>query len=258
MRFFVSFFYALFSIYAPLAFANHWDYNADVAVRSFPFGAGVDAELGYNAQVWGEHSPDSADFHYSFLRPVLRLSSAGVVNRGEAMLEFYPISFVRLGAGYALSSRLSDISQIDCSLYACQGTLQGGIVNTRILLGAAGIFGGTQITLSHLAHTEGKIFAEENSSLTGNAPSDDLLYLLFFAGYTLNPTWQFGLSYSTARMMGNDSHHHQESLFFRYQLANSLWNISGGTGLYQSSVVGNSPTFFLSLNWVGVPSMAPR
>lgn len=230
-----------------------WDYSSSAQVRSYPFGGRISGEAGYSLPLWGEKR--SGEIRYGFLRAWGRLSSSGVVNRGDAQIDLHPISFVTLGAGYGQSVRSTEIDGIDCAVAACRGGLGGPRLAAALMGGAGPFAAGGSWTRARLIPSEAdREFADESSNLTGAAGGDSRVTWDAFVAAKATEAWTAALYYSSDKMIGAGSSNSLKAVMVRQRLGSWSWSL--GTGAYSSTQHSPGVTFFGQLKWTGSSSLA--
>jgi hypothetical protein len=164
--------------------AQVWDASFDFGARSYPWGAAFGAEGGYGVPIWG----DTSELAYGFTRVGARAQTSGVVQRLDAKLSVFPISFfgVELQSGWG-HRRLDDISTLDCVLMECSGSLTRTTLQTPLYFGFEKIFGRARLAYTWISASEvGKTFlADESTSLAVMAAGDQIRRWDFLVGLKL-------------------------------------------------------------------------
>jgi len=234
------------------AFAEGWDYSCGAGIRTLPFGSSAFGSLGYGKIFWGEK--EGADsYKYGYFRPGVRVQSSGLTNRAEAFLDFYPISFLGFSVGHYEGVRFTDTRTVNCVTAECRGLIGSSFVRSKFLAGYARFFFMAGAELHFLRSSSAKPFSEETSSLVGQTGGDKLFSYDLSLGLSLRDNLRAGLLHQGQRMINSGSANDLEALFFQW--SRGALSIVPGAGLYHSTTAARSPTFFLALRWVGVPSV---
>ena len=165
--------------------AQVWDSSFDASLRSYPLGAAVGLEGGYNVPIWG----DTTGLSYGFTRVGARVQSSGVVNRVDAKFSVFPISFwgLELRTGWGHRS-LDDIATLDCATLQCSGSLTRTSLGSPLYFGAGPYFGRAKLEYTWIAASDSTAgaLADEQTNLVVRASGDELRRWEFLGGLKLS------------------------------------------------------------------------
>lgn len=238
------------------------DYWLGGAARLLPLGAGFLAQTGYGLLLWGaqEGSLGSRNVArapwYGYVRPRFQLTASGFVNKGEAALEVFPVSFLGVTVGHTEAWRGTNTHTLDCQLVECRGWLRANSIRVWGALAAGPVFvqGAARYAGLTLSRT-GRPFSEELSALAGNAAGDHLVNLEAAAGYRLEPDRALGWVVLRDRMTGSGSANVMQAFFYRFSIENS-WTVTAGAGTYRSTTQPTGLAAFVLARWTGIPSLS--
>src|SRR5690606_37386928 len=94
------------------------DASVQGQLRSYPWGGTLDLEVGSALHLWGSKKTPTLGFARGFLGS----SHAGTYNSGVVGVEFFPLGFLGVKAGYELANNETDYQSLDCESYRCKGT----------------------------------------------------------------------------------------------------------------------------------------
>ena len=234
--------------------SGHLDYMLGTGAISAPFGAAAYADLGYSQLLWGKKSPGS--FLYGFIRPAVKLQTSVLVNRAETYLDLYPISFFGISGGASATSRNSHIyAHLDCTTAECTGTLYRSWIKPKLSLGYKNLYWISSLKYENLNHSSPDAFADEVNVLIGHAGGDHSLTLDTTLGYQWSEKLLTGVHGSSVKMLKNQNMQgHMMDFYASY--SSRQWKYMAGAGVYQSTINPISPTAYLLIQWIGIPSMA--
>jgi hypothetical protein len=132
--------YFLVMLFSCFSFAKktNFDLSAGLQGRTLPsVGAELYVESGYNQLLWG-NKKKSTDVIFGMVRPVIGLSTSGVINVAKAELEFFPISFIGLTAGRQYIHSSFDFPFFNCEVVTCKGEFERNYIESKIILGYSG------------------------------------------------------------------------------------------------------------------------
>ena len=227
------------------------DYKAGAATRTLPFGLSFSGEIGYSKLLWGQPKESKL---YGYLRPFFRANTSFVINRAQAGLALFPVSFIGASWGvYGSHRNVSKLSTLNCDNLQCGGSLRSVFIRPQVTLGHAGFFGVAiwrwdWITVADTTRP----FGEETANLAGQAGADILGQLDIYLGYTRD-SWSGGFLFNSAGMAELGSTNQLKAIFVRKQVEN--WKFTAGSGLYRSSTQEAGMAAFLALDWIGLPSL---
>lgn len=257
-------------LFSTLAHA-HFDYSVGFSGRTVPVGAALNGKLGYNYLLWGPSrpqdpangSPDEpqrpqpGEYLYGFLRPSATIASSFFINRGDLILDFYPISFFSLGIGQSISFRNTNLPAIDCGPLTCRGPLTRTYLQSKLLAGYENFFAVLKSQFMRMSSPiHDRPFVDEYTTITATAEGDFLFLNDFAVGYRASENIAAGIIISVSRMIKKGSMNNFEAIFGRYKI--NQWSIATGLGFYQSSLQSRSPSAFLALEWQGANSLEPK
>lgn len=225
-----------------------WDFKAEQLFRSFPTGFYLKANGGYSLKFWKSKS----DFLYGYVRPSLQVQTSAVVNVVNPHLDFNPISFVNLFAGYSYTNRnLSEISNFNCEDVICRGKLKRKYYGSRIALTFKKflLLTGVRWTRVHLQNpllTKG--FADELSSTIASPGNDLLTQKTLIFGYQFTEKLLVGYLGQFNHMRNLDQDSKMHILLNRYSIAKN-WEISAGPGIFETRTGAKNLTVLSLLNW---------
>jgi hypothetical protein len=232
---------------------GQWDGWIGGGYLSQPLAAAAMGSLGYNALLWG--TPGKGSIGYGFTRISLFARSSYFVSAGAARLELYPVSFLGLSAGAALSTRHTDLDTLDCSIVQCRGELTRLFAEAKLIFGAGPIFFVPYAKAERLTSRDsGRPFGDEESNLAGMFHADSLLTYGGVLGVTLAHTWRVGVTGSHQKMTDSGADNDFLAGFLSWTLQSLT--IRGGAGVYRSSTADAGPTAFISVKWLISPSLS--
>ncbi len=242
--------------------AEGLDYWLGGAGRLLPLGAGFLAQTGYGLLLWGagegplgSRNVERAPW-YGYVRPRFQLTASGLVNKGEAALEVFPVSFLGVTLGHTEGWRGTNTRTLDCQLVECRGWLRANSIRIWGALGAGPVFFQGAARYSGLIPSRtGRPFSEELSALAGNDAGDRLVNLEAAAGYRLAPDRALGWVVTRDRMMGSGSSNVMQAFFYRFSIKNS-WTVTAGAGTYRSTTQPTGLAAFVLAKWTGIPSLS--
>ncbi|KYG66923.1 hypothetical protein AZI86_07815 [Bdellovibrio bacteriovorus] len=212
------------------------DYNLEAGAQSYPLGGLVTAKAGYGIPLWESNSTDEELFwKYGYLRPNIEINTAGVLNRGAASLEFYPVAILGLVGGAGFSVRNSSYySDFNCNDVLCNETLTYEFLRARLLGGYKSFL--VSIMAKHekfKSKNKIKPFYEEMSYLVGDIEGDDLKTLNVVAGIKLSDRWNLGVLAIFQNFIHSENNN--SSMFVVGNYNEGFWQGSLGLGQYKSS-----------------------
>jgi len=230
-----------------------WDYSLGLGGRTLPQGGALSGELGYGKIFWGEKT--YTGYKYGYLRPHATVQTTVIWNRADVGIDFFPISFAGITAGYAENFRQSQIDTINCQAVMCQGVVDSPYVRAKLLLGAGAFALGFGSELDFLAPWDGsRVFADESSALIGTQGGDTLWWNWVYGIYRFNDKFGVGPYFIAARMLQQGSQNDSESIFFRYTEKNLTINV--GAGVYESDTRIRSFTAYATATLSVLPSVS--
>lgn len=230
------------------------DYSVRGAAASRPRGGALSGRVGYGHLLWGKKEQPE-DFLYGFFRPQVEAQTSVLVNRIDANLSLYPISFLGFIVGHYKSYRSTKkFDTVDCEVYQCTGLLSSTYVKARFITGYAGFFAGASARLDLMnVALSSRPFVDETSALIARARGDRLRTFETYGGYQVLPQLSFGFYGSFSHMLYSGGRNDSESLFARYVW--NAWQVSVGGGFYRSSTQPRDVTGWLLVQWTGKPSL---
>ncbi|MBK23130.1 MAG: hypothetical protein CME70_03915 [Halobacteriovorax sp.] len=242
-----KFLLSLFILISPMTVYSSWDFKVDQLFRSFPTGFYIKANGGYSYKFWeGEK-----DFAYGYLRPNLNLQTSAVVNVINPHLDFNPISFVNLFAGYSYTMRnISEISNFDCNQVICKADLNRKYYGARVALAYKNflLLTGIKWTGVSLKDPTSQNFADEQSSTIASAGKDRLIQKTLLFGYQLNKKLLLGYLGQYNHMQNLKQKTKMHIALTRFTFSKN-WELSAGPGLFQTRTDANNFTVLSLLTW---------
>ena len=234
-----------------------YDQSFDFTTRAVPFGAIFTWQSGYGFPIWGDPKTTKV---YGYLRPGVVAQTIGVVNRGEAHFDLFPISILGLRAGANFSQRAQGkFDTVDCEMFDCKGVVTRQFIQAQAMFGVAGFFTaltGRWTKLKHSGSTQ--IFIDETSSLPGKVLGDSLTTWNGMLGYSVDEIWRVGVFTQFVRMHEVVGNSNWTFAFAQMNSDSALgffkgedWTYNFGIGTYTSPVhpIGFSAVF--RLKWTG-------
>lgn len=179
----------------------------------------VSAQAGYSKQLWGKkaYTKDlpkigpprrgGRNWKFGYVRPVVNINTAGIMNQTGAELEFYPISLLGFAVGHSFHQRPDFSTQFDCKLVSCQGTLQRTSIRTQVGLGFDRWFSTLTFRREWIqSSVKGRLFTDEGAGVIGNSGGDQLNTYNFVFGRTLSREISVGYNLLHARFVQNRNH----------------------------------------------------
>jgi hypothetical protein len=170
------------------AFAD-LDYNADIALRSYPLSGILEGDLGYGFLLWG--TAGAASPFYGYLRPHAGAGTAGSYNSGMAAVDFYPLSFLGGSAGGEAIENDKDYTAYDCLAYQCRGRSYRSFVQAEFSFAGGPFFGQIRWKREHwtLAAPSTGRFIETTTGLALQGQGDSLTVYRGVLGGKLSDHW---------------------------------------------------------------------
>lgn len=223
------------------------DFRLEQLVRTFPTGLYLKSTAGYSQKFWKGDKP----FLYGYIRPALTLQTSAVVNMGAAHIDFNPISFVNFSIGKSYTKRnISEISNFDCSLVICRGSLKRTFYGVRSALSFKKILFLTGVKWSRVSLVEASSlsFADEQSSTIASADNDLLIQKTLLLGYQLRPRLLLAYlgQYNRMKNTGNSTKMHLALGQFKF---NNAWKLSLGPGVFKTRTGSQNLTVLSILEW---------
>ncbi len=222
--------------------SNHdWDYQLMFQGRSYTAGAVGQATIGHWFLLWGQ-SPlpslppvgpaegGSPGWQFGYIRPVVTLQSAGVMNRATVELEFFPISIFGIAVGQGMHQRPNFSQQFDCKQVSCSGWLSRTSLRGQFVVGAAGLFAGFIVRREWVSsENKTKPFTDEGMGVLGNTGQDSLLTATWALGYQLHPKWAVGAQVIRGAALTHPNHSLTSALFVNYFRGSTSYIVGGGS-----------------------------
>ncbi len=243
-----------FSLAPTLAWAvsSTADYSVAMGARSFPFGGAVIGEVGYGKIIWDRtQEPNAPQFLFSFIRPSLRVSTSGIVQRFEPKIEFYPIAPLGISVGYLGQMRLADTGVgYACTTEVCRGYVGTPYMKMRAIFGAGPWFALGSLRVGFVTAAAAGPFVDEITNLRAEAGGDWLGSANITTGVRLGERWIVGADLSWEQMRTAASSNDAQTLFAKFSLGR--WSALAGTGAYRDTQNGRGFTAYALLQWTGI------
>jgi hypothetical protein len=241
--------FALLKVYASP------DASVGIQGRSFPmFAAESYGEVGYGQQLWGAKAlPDKASPFYGFIRPAIGATSSVVVNAFRGEIEFFPISFLGVMAGYSQVHSNFEFPFFNCEEIYCRGRTERRYLEGRMALGHKGYLFMSTYRQDRLQFSQGdKQFAEFRRVIKGNPGHDVLEELRVVAGKS-DKKRLLGLAHEWSRFQLSDEQ--SRSTFFLFQRTKTESTLMLGAGAFSSDSMGMGPILYFRYNYIILPSI---
>lgn len=222
--------------------AHGLDLSIAPAVRTYPTSGSAEIVARHEFLLWDQR--DDAMWKFGFIQPKLSLGTHGLA---EAGLNFYPISILELGAGYATTSRFYETKPFDCAQNVCKGIVQKHRLTAR-LVGAVGNF--IAILTAHRIRIsekdDSKPLVDETEVLLANPGSDTLEAYSLLAGMKQeNDT--YGIYLKQGRYL--EARTENQSQYIVYRRQDGVWSYLGGVGRYASDFHDPGFSAYASVVW---------
>ena len=241
------------------------DYRASAQV-GYPWFGILDGHLGYGYIFWGQKiTPPTKfkDVKYGYFRPHVRYLTAGIINRLEARMDVYPISFFGITFGQIFSHSaihlLGDSSQktgLDCNSIQCGGLLFRSFLEAKLKGGYDDYFGVLFWRWDFLVNSgsKSKGFADFSSSLTGGGRSDILVTQWIKLARKLPKNWAVGIHLQHNHMTQTRQHAYEEQIFGNFSFLPD-WSLGLGLKAMQTPTRKFEMGVGFQLNWNGKTSV---
>ncbi|MBL7716140.1 MAG: hypothetical protein JNL01_11810 [Bdellovibrionales bacterium] len=232
------------------------DYAAGMMGRAYPPGAMFYGTLGHSWRLWGHDpvpslprigpGPSEIDgsplWHYGYVRALLNVQTAFVMNRVTAELEVFPVSILGFAVGQGVHQTPAMSQQFDCKLdSACKGVLDRTSIRAQALVGYQKFFGLLVARKEWIRqNASAKPFTDEGLGIRGAPGRDQFVSMNGAFGYQLDSKWVTGIQFMKARsvILSEDS---LTSLFFVTRFSGvTSYTVAAGT--FRSDHVKLSPT----------------
>ncbi len=223
--------------------SHDWDYQLMFQGRSYTAGAMAQAAFGHWFLLWGQNPlpklppigpPESGspNWQFGYIRPVITLQSAGVMNRATAELEFFPISIFGIAVGQGMHQRPNFSQQFDCKLVSCSGWLNRTSLRGQFLVGASGMFAAFVVRREWVSSEDkSRPFTEEGMGVLGNTGQDSLITATWAAGYQFHPKWAVGAQVIRGAALTHPNRSLTSALFLNYIRGSTSYIVGGGSYL---------------------------
>lgn len=207
------------------------DYSLMPSVRSYPTSGSIEAQVRDEVLLWDRRQ--EANWKFGFLQHRLLVAAHGAVEGG---LNFYPISFLELGASYSLTSRFYKTKPFDCEAVVCKGIVQRYRLTARLagehpfesfkLIGLATFH---RVRLATADNS--KPFVDEAEVLLA-APGSDAVESQSLLIGAQRDRRTLCLYAKKARMMETRDENNSQYIVYRQKL--NQFSFAGGVGRYES------------------------
>ena len=225
------------------------DTKVEALVRSYPKGFYTLGEVGKSFNLWG--TVDKKKPFYGFARVAGQIKSSVAINKAQASLEIYPISFFGLSTGFSKSSReFNEFDAFDCQVIACRSSnVERKFFEAKMALAAGPVYFVQRIkwTKTELKDKMNQIYAEELANLIGRAGGDTLLEKISILGYKLNSTYEIGALYKNNSMKHLRNRSSMQVLIGRYLQKDYVFTL--GLGTYRTRWKSNNATALAIWTW---------
>ena len=167
-----------------------WDAEVTAGLRTYPLGAAVAFNGGYNDYLWGKKSEDPLSWGYFRLGALAQ--SSGKVNKGELSLSVFPVPLIGLNLDFGGSARnLTSMQTVDCVALNCFGNIRRTRIGA-VIKGAFGyIFGRIKTSYAWLEPANASIaHADESTNLEIQRGGDRLFNWNFILGLPMKAEFQ--------------------------------------------------------------------
>ncbi len=222
--------------------ADKWDASLDAGLRTYPSGAALGLEGGRGSLLWGSEG----GWSYGYTRLGARVQTSGVVNRVDAKISVFPISFwgleLKSGVGHR---RLSKISTLDCATAECGGRVDRHSLISPFYFGAGDFFGRARGELQWISASRlGRPLADESTNLTVNASGDKLRKWDLLLGWRWRPDWNTLIFWEETKALERGSWNKSYGAVVKKSWGPQAVYL--GAGIYESTSSEPSPQVFAS------------
>lgn len=224
------------SLVAAEELQSPWDASMDAAYRSYPSGAALGVQGGWSKMFWGQAQDE---YRYGYFRLGGRLQSSGIVNKGEAKISLFPISFWGIEFTYGASHRnLKKMTTLDCSLIYCKGSVQRSKLTSPLYLGFGPVFArlrGEWLWLKS-SQSNNKLSADESLTIPFQSEGDQILMGDLLLGYKFNEAYKMMGLFEKAQTQQTKVTRQFAGILGEISLNPSLSHkIYAGLGIYNTS-----------------------
>ncbi|RYZ80359.1 MAG: hypothetical protein EOP04_26020 [Proteobacteria bacterium] len=250
-----SLFLGLFS--SSMTQAQSIDFGAGLSGRTHSPGLSLDPYLGLNQVVWG----DTSTPFFGYVRPFVKGSLTPTLIAGKTGVDFFPVSFISVGAARTWTRRYRETGGYDCDAYRCIGDLNSSEINAVAM--------GAYESYFVSASLQRQFYDDVSGDQDIMDPSNALIYKR--TGSTLN-SWSgiIGKKVGEGVRAGfilqrgdlDDKIRASEAVyaFVRSDLKPYGWNdfnATVGIGRFDSDTKNPGLSLILLLNWVGASTPGP-
>lgn len=215
----------------------YFDLSFNASGRTYPSAGGeIGLESGYNQLLWGEGNPKNP--LYGFIRPVIKLSSSGVINTAEGRLEFYPVSFLGFVKKYqTVKSDYDQFSFYDCDDVNCKGLIKRDSTIMKLALGAFGVIALGELEFSQNTYDvdkENQPMAEFRFAMLADSNDDDF-YRSRYVFAIKHKSGLIGVASEYAKFSNSKQSYNMDLLIYTHTADRS--NYTFGIGQFYSTHV---------------------
>lgn len=238
-------------LFCSLQALGQTDYRFALRARTYPVSALAEADVGQNILLWGKRD----GVLYGYLRPSLMIGEIGSYHSGTVALDFFPISFFKLRAGYMREMTNARRSDVECSQVECGGRIDHQFLESNLLLGAKGYFTSIRYRYNSSKRSDGeRPFLEFDTMLPMASHRDNSQLLQTVIGKKMSESWSglyASMLASSQKARGSTTGHYALAMYTK-----GPWEFAGGPGAFRSSLLdwGFSSVFWVT--WSGGDSFA--
>jgi hypothetical protein len=226
--------------------ARALEYSLTPSIRSYPTSGSVELLVREEYRIWDQR--EEAKWKFGFVQPRVLLGAHGAAEVG---LNFYPISFLELGAGYGTVSRFYKTKPFDCDVNVCRGVVQRHRFTARLVGGhefsSFGLIGMAAYHRIRISNADAsKPLVDEAEVLLGMPGSDTVEGASLMLG-AQREGCMLGVYAKRARMLDARTENEAQYLIYRQKLEN--FSVAGGLGRYASDFHNPGFSAVASMTW---------
>lgn len=232
---------------------NGFDYKWTLLGRYYAPGFFSRFDVGFGQKLW-EAKGKKKKYLYGFIRPSVAVQTSGLVNSLRGELSLYPVSFIRLYAGYDHTWRETEnIPTFNCENEVCDGTVSRRYIGAKMAMAYKGYFltFHYQLIRNQFQNAnELRPFVDERTTLLVADEKSYVQALELFLGYNINAKWSSGVLGVLNQIRGEKAYTAMLMPFARYQWSKK-WAVVFASGVFRSRFKSDHPSGLALIEWTG-------
>ncbi len=234
------------------------DLQLEAVTRSYPLSGSLTSELGYGIPIWGSPSTGNTTSRspwYGYIRPSLKLATAGTYNAGQVSIDLFPLSFIGIKAGVGAWQTTDDYKAFDCTQIQCKGKFNHQFIEAKVGFVAGPLFllARGKIEDFQQSPLQQNDFIEPTLGMVAEKEGDRVRSATGILGGNINDRWSLAALWSEGTM-------EKRKGFSRTQMLTVNWKADSvtillGAGAFESSEKSQGATFAGLLRWEIWPSI---